>query len=251
MNSEKYNINFHETFKPEIDNICRLIEIAGEYEFLSKEEIFDITGIPTGKDSGKVIPSIIYSKYMNLLSYEKEGSKFKFELTPFGILIKDEDPYIQEDLSKCMLNYFLTSKNFGAKMWFSIMRKMPQIYGNEVSLENLNKFVNIEFNLKKDTKLGPFLGTYNEMGDFNNLGILSTNKESIKFDDLAINNDYIYGYGYTLIKELKRIDSNRIEFNENEIFEDIIWHRGFGLNKENGFKVLEMLEEKNIIKINK
>lgn len=251
MSNEKYNLNFHETFKPELDNIYRLIEIADDYGALSKEEIFDITGIPTGKASGKVVPSIIYSKYMNLLSYEKDGGKFNLKLTSFGRVIKDEDLYIQEDITKVLLNYFLTSKGFGAKMWFIIMRKIPQVYGDLISLENLNKFINSEFNLMRDTKLGPFLGTYNDLGDFNSLRILDINKEGIKFNDVPINSDYIYAYGYALIVELKNLDSNRIEFNENEIFDELAWHKGFGFNREDGFKVLEILEEKNIIKFNK
>ena len=69
MNDKKFSydsVNFHKTFAPQDSYISKILELAEQGYSGNKEEISDITGIPTGKTSGKVIPHILYSKYMGI-----------------------------------------------------------------------------------------------------------------------------------------------------------------------------------------
>lgn len=58
------NLNFHQTFPPTTDGISRLLSVADRGGAYTKEEISQMTGIPTGKSSGKVEPYIRYAVYM-------------------------------------------------------------------------------------------------------------------------------------------------------------------------------------------
>lgn len=59
---QSVNLNFHATFCPDFEYIAKIIQIADQYDGLTKEEISEITGIPTGVSTGKVEPHIYYAK---------------------------------------------------------------------------------------------------------------------------------------------------------------------------------------------
>ncbi|MGI6543516.1 MAG: hypothetical protein ACOX44_10730 [Limnochordia bacterium] len=54
-------LTFHETFPPEREHIGQLLLLADTMNYMNKEDISRVTGIPTGKSSGKVSPHIIYA----------------------------------------------------------------------------------------------------------------------------------------------------------------------------------------------
>ena len=58
-------------------------------------------------------------------------------------------------------------------------------------------------------------------------------------------------YAYTLVSELEAFDKGRKEFTINEILEDLKWNLGFGWTNDEAYKVVEQLENRKIIKINK
>ena len=65
-------LKFHETFQPEWTYIARVLELAKDNYCGSKFDISDITGIPTGKQKGKVEPHIKYAQFMGLICYEND-----------------------------------------------------------------------------------------------------------------------------------------------------------------------------------
>lgn len=274
MNKEKrYSVNFHATFLPDLVNISRLLEIADNYDYLSKEEIFELTGIPTGESTGKVEPHIKYAQYMALLNFnkkkykyydEREGkeksvSKYHLKKTSLGEKVFLEDCYFQEDVSKLICHYFLTSKYYGAKMWFEIFRKLPMYFGNKISGEFLNIEINKVFNLSKDTKLGAFNGTYNNDSSIASLNLLtiqegedkSSRSSTYIFNQQYYKEDFLYVYMYTLLKDLLNIDSTRKEFTTDEIFNDIMWNRAFVWDEDKAMEVLGICEDIGLIKINR
>ena len=48
-------LEFHETFQPEMAYIAKILQLASENYTGTKFEISDCTGIPTGKQKGKVV----------------------------------------------------------------------------------------------------------------------------------------------------------------------------------------------------
>ena len=67
----KTNLNFHQTFKPERQYISGLLSEIECCNGLDIQEISNQTGIPTGKSSGKVEPTISYAEYMGLIKKQK------------------------------------------------------------------------------------------------------------------------------------------------------------------------------------
>lgn len=274
MNKQKrYSINFHGTFLPDLINISRLLEIADNYDYITKEEIFELTGIPTGEFTGKVEPHIKYAQYMTLIDFSKESfrryneddgkkttiTKYLLKKTLLGEKVFFEDGYFQEDISKLLCHYFLTSKYFGAKMWFEIFRKLPTYLGNEIPGEYLNIEINKIFNLNKDIKLGAFNGTYNNDSSLALLNLLtiqegedrSNRSNNYIFNKHHYNEEFLFVYTYTLLKDLLSIDSTRKEFTIDEIINDIMWNRAFVWDEDQAMDTLNRIEEKGLIKINK
>ena len=66
------NLNFHQTFKPEIQYISSILSISDGSTSYEIKDISNLTGIPNGKSSGKVEPHILYSYYMGLIDYIKD-----------------------------------------------------------------------------------------------------------------------------------------------------------------------------------
>lgn len=246
---KKYNLNFHQTFCPDKNYISKLLLKTSDLKLVTKEQISEITTIPTGNSSGKVEPTIEYMKYMNLIEYTKESNVYTISKTPLGEVITREDPYLSEKISLVMLNYFLTSKLFGAEMWHKVLREIPYEYGRNVSANIVVK--EVEAYYKKKVKMGALNSTYINDYSFKEVNIVDIDKENYSYNSIKYNFEEIYMYSYTLIRELEYLDNERKEFTINEIIDDLKWNLGFGWTKDEAYNVLERLENKGIIKINK
>lgn len=246
---KKYNLNFHQTFCPDKNYISKLLMKTSDLKLVTKEQISEITTIPTGNSSGKVEPTIEYMKYMNLIDYTKESNVYTIRKTSLGEVVSREDPYLSEKISLLMLNYFLTSKSFGAEMWYKVLREIPYEYGRNVSTNIVIK--EVESYYKKKVKMGALNSTYINEYSFNDVNIVDIEKENYSYKSIKYNFEEIYMYSYTLIKELEYLDNERKEFTINEIIDDLKWNLGFGWTKDEAYNVLEKLENKGIVKINK
>ncbi|OPJ55651.1 hypothetical protein [Alkalithermobacter paradoxus] len=251
-NTTKGNLNFHESFCLELEYIGKILQIADNYGYLTKEEVSELTGIPTGDKSGKVEPHIYYANYMNLIDVNKDGGKYLLKKTDLGNLIYNEDLFLVENVSKAMCNYFLNSERFGATMWFQIFRIITDKYGDvineEVLINELKDMNGIKINLT------PFRSTYrndNSLKSLHLLEIIDEDARKVKFNKNNINKDLMYVYSYTLLKELEALDVNRQEFTVSEIIEDIKWHRGFCWDEEVAMNVLDELSDMRILSLNK
>ena len=110
-------IKFHETFQPEAGYLAKILELASNNYSGSKFEISEKTGIPTGKQKGKVEPHIKYAAFMGLLSYACEKGKYQISLTDLGREVYVQDPYLHETLTKWLCHYGISRKEYGAPQW--------------------------------------------------------------------------------------------------------------------------------------
>lgn len=254
IKNDNINLNFHSTFSPDFDYITKILEIADDCEGLTKEEISEITGIPTGKSSGKVEPHIMYSKYMNLIEFEKNNGRYKIYTTDLGKVIKEEDLYFLEYISKLVCNYFLTSKTGGATLWNLIFRDMPQKCGDNIKESLILREIEEGFNCT--TRISAFKSCYKNQKSLASLNLIyfdenSDKSNNIKFNKNIYDEDSIYVYAYTLIKDLERLDKDRKEFTIDEIIEKIAWNRGFCWDEKLTLMVFEKLNDMNIITLNR
>lgn len=96
------NLNFHQTFPPDEAMLSRLLNSEVFGEALTKEEISQQTGIPTGKSSGKVEPHISYARFMGLLEDYYSDGKHTLTLTKLGELVLEEDPGLSENVTRML-----------------------------------------------------------------------------------------------------------------------------------------------------
>lgn len=240
-----YKINFHQSFPVTIDYLGKLLSLPEANSGYTKEEIAEKTGIPTGKSSGKVVPHIQYAKYCNLLDYEVKKGKYKLKLTELGKLIKIEDNKISEEITLEIILYFLSSKNIGADQWYYIMREL--LGQKNLTEDFIQTMLKKRYGLDKKILLGPVKNTYIN----NNTNYIASDKE-IFLCYKKPSKEKVYAYAYTLITEIENeyLFNGRREIIIEEL--DILkWREGHLLSLQDSNKVLNWLEEKGILRMNK
>lgn len=242
----KYNVNFHETFPITFEYISKILEISNGNREYSKKEISNITGIPTGLQSGKVVPHIEYARYMNLINYKKNKGSYVLTRTELGEIIYNEDPYLTESLTYKLLNYFLTSFNYGAEMWSFFYKELMKQYNGEMTKAILLKEMQKKYGEK--VKIAPLFNSYKNNLDKLNVIKIDSKDEIIKIEK-KIEIDATYVYAYCLLSEWEKAFTD-IEITINQL-NKIYWKEGFNLSSSDEFCVLSLLEEKNILKLNK
>ena len=130
-------LEFHETFQPELPYIAKVLKLASENYSGTKFEISDCTGIPTGKQKGKVEPHIRYAKCMGLIDYSIENGVYSLQLTSLGEEVFVQDPYLHEDLSLWLCHYGLTKKNSLAPQWEYLAHSAHPGFGARISQERM------------------------------------------------------------------------------------------------------------------
>jgi hypothetical protein len=231
------------------------LTIADGKRELTKEQISEATGIPTGESSGKVEPHILYGAYMNLLILNKTGNKYRLEKTDIGEIIHKEDPSIIEEISLFLCHYYLTSVNYGADMWCFIVRNILSKYNNRASESVIMEELKNRYK-KSNIKLTPFIKSYEE--SFSRLSVIKIDDNQNQNSDRTLilspakyQNDCLFLYAYTLLDEWEKSFGARSEVVISDISNILKWGKAFGWDPITEFNVLEKIAEKGIIKINK
>lgn len=250
------NLNFAMTFPPEKYCIIALLGIADGVTEWKVDDISSYTGIPQGKSSGKVKPTINYAEAMGLITCKSQNGGYVFSKTSLGELINQEDYGLNELLTLQLLNYFLSSRTIGSVVWYEMMRDYTiRKDSNKKVIDNLSMQIKFQKDFGKEQKeqarvVGPFKSAHSSFFEELSLCYENTAKE-IEFSSLAVNKRFIYMYAYTLIYDWERLFSTESEISFENIINDISWGLGFQWDNEVTFSVLELLEHEHIIKINK
>ncbi len=247
--SSQSNLNFHQTFKPEIHYISSVLSIADGDKALEVKDISNMTGIPNGKSSGKVEPHIIYAKYMGLIDYKKENGKYILERTPLGEVVFSEDPGLQEKLTLLLCHALLCRKENGADVWKTVFNSIMPIYKTGIRKELVLKELEVVYKDKINTKnLAPFWGSYEDM--FCSLGILDAEGEIVKTSSLPYDKEYIYLYALVLFTLWDEMIPNEDEISSIQL-ESLEFRKLFCWDDEQQYKVLESLSDTGIIRLNR
>lgn len=254
----KKGLNFHQSFKPEHNLLCSLFQSLTECSGKTAQEISKLTGIPTGESSGKVVPTICYLEYMGLITEHIKNREFVLDYTNLGKNVLSEDPGFMEELTLLLLHCMLVRKNNGAELWsYIICNLMPKYHGH-ISKVNFDK--ELELNFGKSVSLAPFNGTYT--GLLSNIRALDVTNDGYHLQTQTINLDYIYLYGFILYvywsdwldgltdEEKVKKKSSSIEITSVQL-EEIGFRYPFGWTEQEEYQVLELLQDKGIISLNR
>lgn len=244
MANVKTNLNFHQTFSPDANAISMLLSVAEERTAYSKEEIFDITGIPTGASSGKVEPFIKYAYFMGLIEDKYKNKKHLLSLTPLGKEVKYQDETLQEKATiyLCHSNLVLST---GATLWNFIFSSIIPRYGNNL---RTTVFIDALKNHYKgiDVNLAPFNSSYNGM--FRKLSIVKNTPNEIKFMNTMYKELYLYIYAYIIMKEWENLHEGVRELTSIDLY-NMNMDNKLCLSRSDFDKVLSILENKGMIKV--
>lgn len=241
------NLNFHQTFPPDGNMISRLLTSDIFNIALSKEEISQLTGIPTGKSSGKVEPHIKYAEYMGLLRDSFSEGKHTLTLTPLGKCILEEDPSLSEKVSILTCYLQMTSAFDGAPLWETIVSEvLPR-----------NRFIIAESALRdilsRETEVvinyGPFFSSL-EDAFFSPLQIVERSGESLRTKKQRYEADMIYVYAYAFFKEWETRYPSRDELTADEI-STILMPGSMGWLSQDFYLIMEHMQEKGLLSFNR
>lgn len=243
------NLNFHQTFKPEVQYISSILSVADGTTAYEIKDISNLTGIPNGKSSGKVEPHILYSSYMGLIDFKKEDGKYILSLTPLGELVLREDPGLQEELTLLLCHSMMCRTTNGADVWSTCFLRILPKYKSGVKKDVLLKELEVVFPGKINTKnLAPFCSSYEDM--FSELSILSEKDDLILSNSKPYNKEFIYLYAYVLWTLWDEEFANQDEISSIQL--DILcFGKIFGWSSEQEYKVLEHLSDHGIIRLNR
>jgi len=252
----KTNLNFHLTFRPERQYISSLLGSIDSFDGVDIQEISATTGIPTGKSSGKVEPTIRYAEYMGLLKRQKADGKYTFGRTPLGRFVADEDPGLLEKLTLLAMHTMLVRPYAGAELWAHVFYNVFPKYRNVLTKKQFEKEIEIQFG--SNVKLAPFYGTYLDI--FSTLNILSIDDENIKVNPCKLDDDYVFLYAFVLFtywdEWLQNAEQSEIRMaSPTEITSEHLAAIGFrcpfGWNEKEEYAALELMADKRLIALNR
>lgn len=243
------NLNFHETFKPELQYISSIVSISDGITWYTVKDISSLTGIPNGESSGKVRPHILYSDYMGLIKFEKKEQSYRLERTNLGNVIFEQDPGFQEKLTQLLCHLMICRVDKGASMWNKVFVDIMPRYNCSISkdilLLELNKLLDNKINKKN---FAPFLGSYDEA--FYDLNLIDINGEVLKANPHQYNSEYLFVYGYFIYVLWEDLYPDEDEITGDQ-FENLKFGNYLNLDFKKSYEILEHLSDSGIIRINR
>lgn len=171
--------NFHQTFKPQRRLLSALLRYAAAGKTGTLYDISQHTGIPTGKDSGKVQSTIDYCRGMGLLRSQRANNAYTFSLTPFGRVVLKEDPLLLDPVTQWLAHLQLCHPKTGADLWYNIFVEGAEILGMDFSRQELEKYLRTVYATKARNPIGPVIETYDDEVAFKGAVVLTKNKGQI------------------------------------------------------------------------
>ena len=247
-------LQFHETFQPEAGYISKILELAAGHFAGDKYEISEVTGIPTGKQKGKVEPHIKYASYMGLINYSCEKGVYSMTLTPLGDEVFSQDPFLHEQLTKWLCHYSIARREKGAPQWsFWTIEAHPGFIQTASPERIMEQFKGLfDGNLSYEEIFGVTRRSYMD-GFFEELEFLSvddTNK-SISFREGGARDELLYAYAYAMMDSWENILPDKTEITLFEVLDNLAFGKLFGLADDSVNELLDEMSEEGIVSVNR
>ena len=247
--AKKSNINFHQTFKPEVNYIASLLELADGRTLKDLQEISSYTGIPQGSSSGKVEPHLNYAKYMGLIEWQKSSEGYVLMRTDLGELVYNEDPGLQENLTLIICHCMISRAELGAQMWSSLFLDILPRYTGNISKDFLIEELGAITGSKVSSKnIAPLLNSYNDM--FATIEVLDLDGDIIRLGKIKVNRELIYVFAWVLQVMWNEKYKQQDEITSIQL-DDLKFGSLFGWGKQLEYEILERLAEKELIRMNR
>ena len=249
----KSSLEFHETFKPEIPYVAKLIQLAAENYSGTKYEISDVSGIPTGEQKGKVEPHIKYAHYMGLIDYACEKGVYSLSLTSLGKEVFVQDPYLHEDLTLWLCHYCMVRKQAGAPQWSYLIHEMHPGFGEQISQERLftsaNAWCGIPVGSLNKKVFSVVRSSYVD-GCFSRLGVIEWDN-SVTFKENIEKLDLTFVYAFALFDSWDRLYPDNREITDFDLKGDLGFGKMFGFNEDECNYIIDSLSDEGLLVVNR
>lgn len=246
-------LEFHETFQPELPYIAKILKLASQNYSGTKFEISDCTGIPTGKQKGKVEPHIRYARCMGLINYSTENGVYSLKLTNLGEEVFVQDPYLHEDISLWLCHYGLTKRSSLAPQWEYLVHSAHPGFGEKISQERMFALAGTWCDVSQDSMLKKVFSVVKNSyieGFFQRLDYLEWDK-NIEFHEHSEKFDLVFAYAYALLESWERIFPDKQEITDFDLKNEIGFDKIFGFNEDECNYVVDSLAYEGFITVNR
>ena len=243
--------NFHQSFVPERQYVSALLKFAASGGEGDQQAIGAATGIPTGESSGKVPAILNYCRGMGLvrLGGQERSAVKKPELTPFGRVVLLEDPYLKTGISQWVSHLNLCGPRTGADVWFHVFLEGASSLGMSFARAQLEAHLSLIYG-SKDV-IGPLVRMYEQEASFRVCAALAETSGNIARRPAPISDEFGFGYGAWLLQLLADHFPNSAQVPITELDAKAGWRTIPGWDIGSHQRVLELIERKGLISVDR
>lgn len=244
-------LKFHETFQPESAYLAKILDLASQSYSGTKFEISDITGIPTGKQKGKVEPHIKYTSYMGLVDYNVDKGVYHLSLTELGNEVFVQDKFLHETLTQWICHYEISRKDVGAPQWAYIVHNGHSGYyqynSSSYHLDKANALFSTDIYFEE--MFGVVKRSYTD-GFFSGINYLKW-EDSVEYIEHSENPELVFVYALAILDSWKRMFPQKSEITITELLEVIEFGKIFNVNEEEVDGILDSLCNEGLLRLNR
>ncbi len=244
--------NFHKTFVPERRFINALLKFAARGEAGGIQEIAQATGIPTGKSSGKVSPTLDYCRGMGLLILRAgDKSVKKPELTAFGRVVLLEDPYLKTEITQWIAHLNLCREEGGAEAWFQTFWNGSVRLGPVFERSDLENWLASSCKTKSGGLIGPLVNMYQEEASFAQCKALKEEGKKLHRRVMPVRSDFTWGYAAWILSAMERAASRGDQVTIPQLEKASGWSVLTGWSLAEAERVLLLVEQKGVLSVDR
>jgi len=246
--------NFHKTFVPERQYINAMLRFAASGQAGNYQEISAVTGIPTGKSSGKVPAILDYCRGMGLikLAGNARSAEKRPELTPFGRIVFLEDPHLKERVTQWIAHLNLCGVLTGADAWYQTFFAGNQVLGMRFLRSMLEEHLSLVYNSNRKGIIGPIIRMYEDEAAFHACGALSEDAAgSVVRQPAPIAEEFGFAYGAWILQLVADHFPKASQITLTDLDRQAGWKSIPGWNIDESHRVIDMLERKGIVAVDR
>jgi len=243
----RFSLTFHETFAPENNYLSKIIEFSATKNNGTIKEISDVTSIPTGRFSGKVVPTIKYAQGMGLINVERpsEGG-YKLYLTALGLEVFEQDKYLKEEMTQWLLHLMFCRRHGGAEAWYSVFGEGHLPLGRIFSRDAVSAYLKTT-----NDNVSPLWRMYSNSSGFTLCNALEENDGVLVRTVAPMTSDFFSAYAFFLLSawEVHFTGDQQFSISDFEDSTKVFATLGFNDTEVNTF--LDWMSDKGYVQIDR
>jgi hypothetical protein len=230
-----------------------MLKYAGSGREGDFQEIGAATGIPTGISTGKVPAILDYCRGMGLvvLAGPERSAVKRPELTHFGRIVLLEDPYLKTPITQWVAHFHLCSSVKGADVWYHTFFDGTAALGMSFGRSELETHLSSVYGTEKAGLVGPLIGMYEDDAAFRVCGALSEIEGRILRKPAPISEEFGFAYGAWILEQLSEFFPDSGQVLVTDLDRKAGWRTIPGWDIRNCHKVLELLEHKGVLEVDR